>query len=235
MSCRITYQDVRFSYPDGTQALRGVNFALEHGEHVALLGPNGAGKSTVMLLANGVLLPNSGQIHIGERLLAPENLREIRQQVGLVFQDPDDQLFMTSVYDDVAFGPLNQGISGDELDRRVTAALDEVGLVDVSNKAPQNLSFGQRKRAALATILVMQPEFLILDEPTSNLDPRGRRQMMALLASIQTTVLIATHDLDLAWQLCQRALIIDEGVIVADGPCHELLQDNSLLQAHGLK
>jgi len=226
---------VHYQYRDGTEALRGVNFTLTHGEHVALLGPNGAGKSTAMLLANGVLMPTSGVVRVGNLVLNRENLVPIRQRVGLVFQDPEDQLFMTTVYDDVAFGPRNMALSKAEVEERVAMALEAVSLSHASTKAPQDLSFGQKKRAALATILAMRPDFLILDEPSSNLDPEGRRKMIALLATIQSTMLIATHDLDMAWELLPRAIIIDEGTIVADGPTQELLQNEELLLAHGLE
>jgi cobalt/nickel transport system ATP-binding protein len=235
MSCSIAYDTVAYTYPDGTQALRGVSFTIAHGEHVALLGPNGAGKSTIMLQSNGVLMPTAGRILIGETALAKDTLVPIRQRVGLVFQDPDDQLFMTTVYDDVAFGPLNKGLPPAQVDECVREALAAVNLAHVAHKPPQDLSFGQKKRVALATILAMHPDFLILDEPSSNLDPRGRRQMMALLDAITSTVLIATHDLDLVWELCPRSIIIDEGSVVADGPTHDLLRNEPLLTAHGLE
>ena len=235
MSCSIVYDDVHYTYHDGTEALRGVSFTLRHGEHVALLGPNGAGKSTAMLLSNGVLMPTSGEVCVGSLVLSKETLVPIRQRVGLVFQDPDDQLFMTTVYDDVAFGPRNMKLSKEETEQRVDEALRAVSLEHESKKAPQDLSFGQKKRAALATILAMQPDFLILDEPSSNLDPKGRRQMMELLRAIEATMLIATHDLNLVWELLPRSIIIDGGIIVADGPTKELLQNEALLTAHGLE
>jgi len=226
---------VHYTYQDGTQALRGLSFTLGHGEHVALLGPNGAGKSTAMLLSNGVLMPSSGEVRVGDLTLSKETLVRIRQRVGLVFQDPDDQLFMTTVYEDVAFGPSNMKLNKKEIEQRVTSALEAVSLLKEVKKSPQDLSFGQKKRAALATILVMEPDFLILDEPSSNLDPRGRRQMMELLRTIDATMLIATHDLDLVWEMLPRSIIIDEGKIVADGPTKELLQNKALLTAHGLE
>ena len=235
MSCSIVYDNVHYTYQDGTQALRGLSFTLGHGEHVALLGPNGAGKSTAMLLSNGVLMPSSGEVRVGDLTLSKETLVRIRQRVGLVFQDPDDQLFMTTVYEDVAFGPSNMKLNKKEIAARVTSALEAVSLLKEIKKSPQDLSFGQKKRAALATILVMEPDFLILDEPSSNLDPKGRRQMMQLLRTIDATMLIATHDLDLVWEMLPRSIIIDEGKIVADGPTQELLQNEALLTAHGLR
>ncbi|MDR1422548.1 MAG: energy-coupling factor ABC transporter ATP-binding protein [Coriobacteriales bacterium] len=253
MSCSITYEHVSYTYADGTEALRDVSFMLSHGEHVALLGPNGAGKSTIMLLSNGVLLPQAGNVRVGDTLLGPKTLVEIRRRVGLLFQDPDDQLFMTTLYDDVAFGPLNNpprnhapqnhaplSNAGDRDDRDpvkslVDDALAAVSLIEFAGKAPQDLSFGQKKRAALACVLAMQPDFLILDEPSSNLDPRGRRQMMELIRGIEGTVLIATHDLDLVWELLGRSIILDGGQVVADGPTRELLRDRELVEAHGLE
>jgi len=235
LSCSIIYDEVHYTYQDGTEALRGLSFTLKHGEHVALLGPNGAGKSTAMLLSNGVLMPTSGEVCVGHHTLSKETLVAIRQRVGLVFQDPDDQLFMTTVYDDVAFGPRNMKLNKEEVEARVREALKAVSLEHESQKAPQDLSFGQKKRVALATILAMQPDFLILDEPSSNLDPKGRRQMIELLRTIEATMLIATHDLDLVWELLPRSIIIDGGRIVADGPTQELLQDKALLTAHGLE
>ncbi len=235
MSCSIIYEDVSFTYPNGTDALHQVNLTLRHGEHVALLGPNGAGKSTIMLLSNGILKPNQGRIVVGDLTLTADTLKPIRQRVGLVFQDPDDQLFMTTVHDDIAFGPLNRGLSAGEVEQRVADALEAVSLTHLSAKAPHDLSFGQKKRIALATVLAMQPDFLILDEPSSNLDPRGRRQMMELIRSIPSTVLIATHDLDMAWELLPRTIIIDGGQVVADGPTRELLADEVLMISHGLE
>jgi cobalt/nickel transport system ATP-binding protein len=235
MSCKISYNNVHYTYPDGTRALRGVSFELQHGQHVALLGPNGAGKSTIMLLSNGVLMPEQGSIIVGHDQLSKDNLVAIRQRVGLLFQDPDDQLFMSSIYDDIAFGPLNQGLPAAQVEQRVQTAIASVELGGLENKPAQDLSFGQRKRAALATILAMQPDFLILDEPSSNLDPHGRRQMMQLLAAMEHTVLLATHDLTMVWDLCDFSIIIDQGEVVASGSTHSLLRDEALLESHGLE
>ncbi len=228
-------RDVRFSYPDGTAALDSVSLSVDAGQRVALLGPNGAGKSTLILHTNGILRPASGSIAVNGVALADATVRAIRADVGLVFQDPDDQLFMTTVYDDIAFGPLNMGLSAEEVDSRVHHALHNVGLAEVASKPGQNLSFGQRKRAALATVLSMSPSVLVLDEPTTNLDPRAKRQMVELLGSLEATLLIATHDMDLAWELCDRAVVLDSGRVVADGPAQQLLTDESLLVTHGLE
>ena len=226
---------VVYAYPDGTRALDGVDLTVASGERVALLGPNGAGKSTLMLHVNGVLRSSGGSIAVGGTTLDDASLRAIRQRVGLVFQDPDDQLFMTTVYDDVAFGPLNMGMSRDGADARVHEALHSVNLASVASKSGMHLSFGQRKRIALATVLSMRPEVLVLDEPTSNLDPRSKRQMIDLLGTLGTTMLIATHDMDMAWELCERSIIIDAGRVAADGPTRDLLADEALLVAHGLE
>jgi cobalt transport protein ATP-binding subunit len=231
----IELQALAYSYPDGTRALDGVDLIVERGERVALLGPNGAGKSTLILHVNGILRSTEGSVTVGGSLLDDETVRGIRGKVGLVFQDPDDQLFMTTVYDDVAFGPLNMGLPPQEVEDRVHDALHAVGLADAASRAPQHLSFGQRKRVALATVLSMEPDILVLDEPTSNLDPRARRQMIELLAGLDATMLIATHDMDVAWRLCPRAVVVDGGRVAADGAARDIMTDGGLLEAHGLE
>ncbi len=222
-------------YPDGTEALAGVDMRVDAGERVALLGPNGAGKSTLILHLNGIVLPQVGSVTVEGRRLSADTAGEIRARVGLVFQDPDDQLFMTTVYDDVAFGPLNMGLSREEVDARVRFALDAVGLTSAASKPGANLSVGQRRRAALATVIAMGPAILVLDEPTSNLDPRSRREMEALLASLEVTLIVATHDMDVAWRLCERAVVLDAGRVVADGAVRDLLSDEALMVGHGLE
>ncbi|HEY3318030.1 MAG TPA: ABC transporter ATP-binding protein [Coriobacteriia bacterium] len=235
MTAAVELRDVSYRYPDGTEAVRGISLAVEAGERVAILGPNGAGKSTLILHLNGVLRPTGGEVVVDGLTLSDATVREIRAKVGLVFQDPDDQLFMTNVYDDVAFGPLNMGLPQAEVDRRVHEALHAVGLAEVASRAGQHLSFGQRKRIALATVLSMSPSVLVLDEPTSNLDPRARRRMVDLLRALDATLLVATHDMDVAAELCDRALVVDGGRVVADGPAADLLADATLLEAHGLE
>lgn len=224
-----------FSYPDGHQALFGVNLRLMPGERVALLGPNGAGKTTLVLHINGILAAGLGEIKVAGLPVVEENFREIRRRVGVVFQDPDDQLFMPTVAEDVAFGPRNMGIEGEELDRRVRAALEAVDMVDFADRPPHHLSFGQRRRVALATVLVMEPEILVLDEPSSNLDPASRRELADILRGLDVTVLMVTHDLPYAFELCPRSVILSRGLIVADGTTQEILSDDALMHEHRLE
>ncbi len=227
-----------YAYPDGTQALFGVDVTIAKGERVALLGPNGAGKTTLVLHLNGILHGGLGEVRVGGLPVDPKDkksLREIRSRVGLVFQDPDDQLFMPTVREDVAFGPSNLGLRGPELDRRVADALRRVGMLEVADRPPQHLSFGQRRRVAVATVLAMEPEILVLDEPSSNLDPASRRELAEILLSLDVTVLMVTHDLPFAAMLCPRSLILSDGVIAADAPTLELLGDAELLGANRLE
>ncbi|MFF5033389.1 energy-coupling factor ABC transporter ATP-binding protein [Nocardia salmonicida] len=226
--------DLAFAYPDGTGALNGVNLEIAPGERVAVLGPNGAGKSTLMLHLNGVLTATSGEVHIGGMRLDRNSVRAIRQRVGVVFQDPDDQLFMPTVEQDVAFGPANFGVRGDALAEYVREALDGVGMTDRAGRSPAHLSLGERRRAALATVLSCRPEVLVLDEPAANLDPVARRELAGILLSLPTTMLVVTHDLPYAQRICERAVILDAGEVVADGPTADILGDAALLAAHRL-
>jgi len=234
MSCAIHARGVRFRYPDGRAALDGVDLDVGHGERVAVLGPNGAGKTTFMLHLNGLLM-GEGELEVAGIQVRKDALRELRARVGLVFQDPDDQLFMPTVREDVAFGPLNLGLSRPEVEDRLREALAAVRMTELADRAPHQLSLGQRRRVAIATVLAMRPSLLVLDEPSANLDPRTRRELMELLASVERTMLIVTHDLPLAGRLCERAVILSAGRIVADGPCLELLADTELLAAHDLE
>ena len=230
--------DVRglaFAYPDGHQALYGVDLHIHRGERVALLGPNGAGKTTLVLHLNGILEAGAGSVAVSGLPVVPGNHLEIRRRVGIVFQDPDDQLFMPTVRDDVAFGPANLGLRGDELAARVEAALTAVDMVEYADRPPHHLSYGQRRRVAIATVLAMEPEILVLDEPSSNLDPTSRRELGELVSSLDVTVLMVTHDLPFALQLCERSVVLSEGVVAADGPTRELLGDSSLLRRHRLE
>lgn len=235
MTAVLAVQGLAYAYPDGRQALFGVNLNIDPGERVALLGPNGAGKTTLALHLNGILTPGAGSVTVSGMPVSKPNLVEIRRRVGVVFQDPDDQLFLPTVGQDVAFGPANLGISGAALDERVRQALDDVGLPDVIHRAPHHLSFGQRRRVALATVLAMRPQILVLDEPTSNLDPASRRELAEVLNRLEVTVLMITHDLPYALQLCERSVILSDGVIVADQPTGELLSDSALLAEHRLE
>ncbi|WP_106399928.1 energy-coupling factor ABC transporter ATP-binding protein [Actinocorallia populi] len=238
MDASLKVSGLAYAYPDGTQALFGVDVTIGRGERVALLGPNGAGKTTFVLHLNGILHGGAGTVRVGGMEVDPRDkkaLREIRRRVGLVFQDPDDQLFMPTVREDVAFGPANLGVRGAELERRVAAALERVGMAHVADRAPQHLSFGQRRRVAVATVLAMEPEILVLDEPSSNLDPASRRELAEILSSLDVTVLMVTHDLPYAAQLCPRSLVLSGGVVVADGPTHELLADERLMAEHRLE
>ncbi|MGH3872369.1 MAG: CbiX/SirB N-terminal domain-containing protein [Pseudonocardiaceae bacterium] len=231
----IEVRDLDFAYPDGRQALSGVSMRVEPGERVALLGPNGAGKTSLVLQLNGVLTPSAGSVSIGGLAVGRRTLTEVRRRVGVVFQDPDDQLFTPTVGRDVAFGPAHLGLSGDALHARVAEALSYVGLADAADRPPHRLSLGERRRAAVATVLAMHPEVLVLDEPTANLDPAARRELADLIKRLGMTTLLVTHDLPYALELCPRALIIDHGQIVADGPTRELLADPGFMSAHRLE
>ena len=238
MNSAIEITDLKYRYHDGTEALRGVSFQIAAGECVALLGPNGSGKSTLLLHLNGILPEKpgaeSGVKILGQRLTA-ENLETIRRQVGLLFQDPDDQLFCPTVEEDVAFGPRQLGLSEKEIANRVEHALAQVRLEGFGHRATHHLSHGEKRRVCLAGVLACEPAILVLDEPTSDLDPRGRREFKALLRQISATKLIATHDLELAVELCDRAIVLDRGEVVAQGPVRELLNDEPLMLAHGLE
>jgi len=228
-------RDLVFTYPDGTPALRGLSFRIEPGETVGLIGGNGAGKSTLLLHLNGTLFPTRGEVRIGDTRVSPETAAWARRTVGLVLQDPDDQLFMPTVEEDIAFGPLNAGFPSDEVDRRVRAALEGVNMTPVRKRPPYRLSAGEKRAVAIATVLAMEPEILVLDEPSSHLDPRARRRLIEWLKSYDSTCLIATHDLELVVEICSRVLVLDGGRLVAQGPTVNLLKDESLMQAHGLE
>lgn len=235
MPSALEVQDLHFSYPDGRAALQGASFSISPGEKVALVGPNGAGKSTLILHLNGVLRCQRGEVRVHGKPIRDETLAETRAAVGLVFQDPDDQLFSLTVFDDVAFGPTYMGLPEVEIRNRVSGALRAVGAGGYEGRTSHHLSNGEKKRVAIATVLAMDPEILVLDEPTSGLDPRGRREVMGLLQELPQTMLVSTHDMRLVAELFERTLVIDGGRIVADGPTAEVLANGPLLEDHGLE
>jgi cobalt/nickel transport system ATP-binding protein len=227
-----------YAYPDGNQALYGVNLSINQGERVALLGPNGAGKTTLVLHLNGIIPTMQGQVRVAGELVDSKNaesIKSVRHKVGIVFQDPDDQLFMPTVGQDVAFGPYNAGLRGIELDKAVKEALELVGMSEFIDRPPHHLSFGQRRRVAVATVLAMKPEILVMDEPSSNLDPAARRELAEIITSLDVTLLMVTHDLPFAHELCQRAVILSAGVVAADDEISRVLSDKQLLTAHRLE
>ena len=231
----IEVEHLSFAYPDGHQALRDVSLSIEPCEKVALVGPNGAGKSTLILHLNGILSGSRGAVRVCGLPAAPGNLRRLRAMVGLVFQSPDDQLFSPTVYDDVAYGPLYQGLSPAEVQQRVEEALEAVRMSDYAGRVSHHLSVGEKKRIAIATVLSMKPDVLVLDEPTAGLDPRARRSLIHLLDELPLTMLVSTHDMLLVRELLPRMVVMDEGRVVADGPTDELMNDSALLEAHGLE
>lgn len=230
--------NLAFAYPDGNQALFGVNLTIKKGERVALLGPNGAGKTTLVMHMNGIHPTMQGEVRVAGEVVDVKNkesLKSIRSKVGIVFQDPDDQLFMPTVGEDVAFGPYNMGIRGDELNSVVDQALSQVGMLEFKDRAPHHLSFGQRRRVAVATVLAMKPEILVMDEPSSNLDPASRRELADVVRSLDVTIVMVTHDLPYAMELCERSVILSGGVIVADADTKTILKDSNLLAANRLE
>jgi cobalt/nickel transport system ATP-binding protein len=238
MSDAIEITNLKYRYHDGTEALRGVSLHIAPGECVGLLGPNGSGKSTLLLHLNGILpeKPSAdGTVRVLGQTISTQSIETIRREVGLVFQDPDDQLFCPTVEEDVGFGPRQLGLTNGEVSARIHESLSQVGLHGFEHRATHHLSHGEKRRVCLAGVLACKPTILVLDEPTSDLDPRGRREFKALLKSLPATKLIATHDLELAVELCSRVVVLDQGLIVADGPTAELLNDEELMLAHGLE
>lgn len=230
----IQFTDVHYTYPSGYEALKGVTFHITHGEKVALIGLNGAGKSTLLLHTNGLLLPSEGTVNIGDVPVTKKTLEIIRREVGMVFQNPDDQLFMPTVEEDVAFGPKNMKLPENEINRRVTAALQAVGCGSLRNRPGFQLSGGQKRAIAISTILSMEPSVMIMDEPTSNLDIRARRHVINLLKNFDHTLLIATHDLALVRELCPRTLLMTDGIIAGDGSTEDILDNIELMRQAGL-
>ena len=233
----ISIENLTYTYPDGTQALKGINLSIRANERVALIGANGSGKSTLQLHLNGIILPQEGEIKIGEWSINSGNMRQIRNFVGLVFQNPDNQLFMPTVWEDVAFGPMNQGLRDKELQNRVLQAMAAVDIdpEHYGNRNTENLSGGEKKRIAIAGVLAMNPQVLVFDEPSAQLDPRSRRQLIQLLLSLPLTQLIATHDLDMALEICDRTIVLSEGQIVYDGETERVMNDSDFLVKHALE
>ena len=231
----VELSDIHFQYPDGTEALKGIAFRIIHGESVGIAGANGMGKTTLLLNLSGQLIPTRGEIAIGEVTLGRNTKQEIRKKVGFVFQRTDDQLFMPTVYEDVAFGPINLGLSEEKVEERVKGALDMVGCFHLRNRPPHRLSEGQKRAVAIATVMAMDPDILVMDEPASNLDPKSRRQLINLLKGFKHTKIIASHDLDLIQDVCKRCIIIREGKVAADGPTEEILSNETLLKDNSLE
>ena len=231
----VVVKNLSYIYPDDTPAIHDVCFDISKGETVALGGKNGAGKSTLLLHLNGVIENENGCITIAEMSLNKKNVRDIRKKVGVVFQDPDDQLFMSTVFDDVAFGPINMGFSEEKVKKRVHMALQKVGLAGFEERCPHHLSFGEKKRISVATVLSMKPDILLLDEPTSNLDPGGRRRIIETLKTLSSTKIIASHDIEMLLEICDKAILMDKGRIVETGKAEDILTNVELLNAHCLE
>jgi len=225
-----------YTYPDGTKALEGIDLDVAQGERIAIVGPSGAGKSTLLLHLNGVLEGSAGTVRIMGLNLEPANLRQIRRQVGLLFQDPNDQLFCPTVFEDIAFGPLNLSVPRDEIPRRVEKALADAGLdYSMRSRTSHHLSLGERRRVSLAAVLAMEPAILGMDEPTSNLDPRNRRHLIDVIRGLNATMIIAAHDLELVLDVCSRTVLMDKGKIWADRETVSMLSDAQLMDSHGLE
>ena len=231
---KLTVTDASFYYPDKNIAVDGISFTVADGETVGILGMNGAGKSTLLLMLVGILMPSGGTVAVGDAVLNNRTVQDIRRKIGLVFQNPDDQLFMNTIYDDIAFGLRNSGMANDEVDKRVKTALSEAGIPHLATRAPYKCSGGEKKSAAIACILAMRPDILLLDEPTSGLDPRARRGMIELLRGFKHTKLIAGHDIDMIEKLCDRVMILNEGKLAAVGKTADILSDILLMERYGL-
>lgn len=230
----IQFEEIHYGYSPDSEVLRGIDLRLEHGEKVALVGANGAGKSTLLLHSIGLLTPSRGRVVVGGIALSQRTVAQIRQTIGFVFQNADDQLFMPTVEEDIAFGPANMQLSREEIKERVVSALAAVGALSLRKRSPQQLSGGEKRRVAIATVLAMEPSILVMDEPSAALDPRARRDLIALLKEFRHTALIATHDLAMARELCPRTVVMHAGQIAADGPTTAILNDQELMDHCGL-
>lgn len=232
---KVEVRQLHYSYPDGREAIRNISLSIHHGESVGIIGANGAGKSTLLLLLTGILFPSSGEVLVGDIHVTRKTLPMIRQRLGMVLQDPDDQLFLPTVYDDVAFGPRNYGLNDQEVGERVQRALETVGISYLSHRAPFKLSGGEKRAASIATVLSLDPDILIMDEPTTGLDPRSRRKLIHLLDSFDHTKIIASHDLEMVLATCSRVILLEDGEVAASGPSEVLLRDKELLERCGLE
>lgn len=232
---KIEVRDLQYSYPDGYKAINNITFTVSHGESVGVIGENGAGKSTLLMLLTGILFPENGEVLVGDVRVTKNTLPMIRQRVGMVFQDPDDQLFMTTVYDDVAFGPRNYKLGADEVSSRAMKALEVVGITHLKDRAPFKLSGGEKRAASIATVLSMQPDVLIMDEPTSSLDPKSRRRIINLLNNFIHTKIITSHDLDLILETCSRTILLKDGKVAADGRTADIMSNAKLLENCGME
>ncbi len=231
----VQFENVSYQYPDGTKAIKNISFLIAHGESVGIVGANGSGKTTLLMHLNGYILPTEGTINIGDILLNKKTRQEIRKKVGLVFQNPDDQLFMPTVYEDVAFGPINLGMDEKTVKEKVRQALSLVNCYELKDKPPHHLSGGQKRSVAIATVISMDPDILAMDEPSSNLDPKSRRYLINLLKNFKHTKIIASHDLDLILDVCNRCIVLKDGTIVADGDTKTILSDKMLLESNNLE
>jgi cobalt/nickel transport system ATP-binding protein len=232
---RLEAKDLHFTYPDGRKAVGGLSFLVHHGDSVGIIGANGAGKSTLLMLLTGLLQADSGEVIVGDVRLTKKTLHMIRERVGMVMQDPEDQLFMPTIYEDVAFGPRSFGLEEYEVEERVKNALDTVGIEHLRDRAPFRLSGGEKRAAAIASALSMLPDILIMDEPSAGLDPKARKRLISLLKSFEHTKIVTSHDLDMILELCSRVIVLKDGVIAADGPAKELLADADLMDSCGLE
>lgn len=232
---RIEMKEVSFSYPDGNRGLDQITFLIHHGEAVGIIGANGAGKSTMLMLLLGILFPSEGEVLVGDVLITPKTMKQVRERVGLVMQQADDQLFMTTVYDDVAFGPRNEKLSEVEVAERVSCALETVGLSHLADRAPYKLSGGEKKSVSIATVLSMEPDVLLMDEPTAGLDPQARRRLIGLLNRFEHTKIITGHDLDMILETCSRVIVLKDGKLVADGDPLQILSNSTQMECWGLE
>jgi len=235
MSKYLKINNLSYTYPDGHKALKDINFSIDKGESICVLGPNGAGKTTLILHLNGILGNLTGEIEVDGLKYTPENIGEIRKTVGVVFQDPDDQLFMPTVLEDVMFGPKNFGYTNEEAEKNAVEALKMVGMDDSQDRAPHHLSFGQKRKVAIATVLASKPKLLVLDEPASNLDPASRRDLIEILINLDISIILVTHDLPMALEICERSLILNEGTIKKDSLTKAILQNEQLMKENRLE